>query len=227
MRGKRHISEYLSLAFSIEYIIVTHRESREIIYYKAIGNLEPDLLDSFRNSIQFEILILPKEPESIEQATLDGKYLITRSGKMIWITLILNKLPTLFTREVLKFFCEIFENQFNKEIDGFYSDFNGEVSIFTAKSNSRQSVETILQDVFHLYLTLPYKMGTIKDKRLTSNTRKVLKFTEDLTLKAGNKLLFERLSNNLSDCFKISNQEIADIIFELVQKEILIPNSSS
>jgi hypothetical protein len=95
LKGNRFISEYLSLAFSIEYIIVTHRESREIIYFKATGNLKPDLLDNFRNSIQFEILNLPKEPENIEQATLDGKYLITRSGKMIWITLILNKLPTL------------------------------------------------------------------------------------------------------------------------------------
>jgi hypothetical protein len=70
-------------------------------------------------------------------------------------------------------------------------------------------------------------MGKIKDIKLTSNTRKVLKFTKDLTLKAGNKLFFERLFYNLSDSFKISDQEIADIIFELVQKEILIPNSSS
>ncbi|GAH00742.1 unnamed protein product, partial [marine sediment metagenome] len=35
-------------AISIEYIIITHRESREIIYYKTAGNFDPDFLDSSR-----------------------------------------------------------------------------------------------------------------------------------------------------------------------------------
>jgi hypothetical protein len=212
---------------SIEYVIITHRESREIIYYKVTGNLEPNFLDSFRSSIKFEILDLPKELGAIEQSTLEGKYLITRSGKMIWITLILNKLPTLFTREVLKFFCEIFENQFNKEIYGLYSDFNGDISIFKTASNSKQSTETIIQDVFHLYLTLPFKMGTIKGKKYSKNARKVWRFITNLIKKNGDGLFIERLFNELSESFKISNQEIADIIFELVQKEILLPISSS
>ena len=70
----------------------------------------------FRSSVQYEILDLPSEEGRIEQATLEGKYLITRAGKMVWITLILKHKPIRYTREMLKFFCKLFENQYETDV---------------------------------------------------------------------------------------------------------------
>ena len=159
----------------------------------------------------------------IEQATLEGRYLITRSGRMIWITLILNKLPTLFTREVLKFFCELFENQYNREIYGLYTNFQGDISIFRRGSKSKQSVEILIQEVFHLYLTLPFKLDSPKGKKCSSKSKKVIQFAKVFARKTKGKIFLEGLFNEVSENFKMSNEEIAGIIFELVQKEVLLP----
>ena len=61
MKGKIKISEYLSLALTIEYLVITHRESQEVIYYRTAGDFNPDFLDLFRSSIQYELLDLPKD----------------------------------------------------------------------------------------------------------------------------------------------------------------------
>ncbi|MHA1914070.1 MAG: hypothetical protein ACW990_04205 [Promethearchaeota archaeon] len=208
---------------SIEYIIITHKESKEIIYYKTAGNFDPKFLDTLRSSIQFEILDLPLDQGEIERTTLEGKYLITRSGKLIWITLILNKLPTLFTREVLKFFCELFENQFSREISDLYTKFQGDISIFRMKSKPRESAEAIIQDVFHLYLALPFKMGSTKRKKCSSNSKKIIEFIKALVQKTQGEIFLEQVFIETSESSKIPTEEIAEIILELVQKEILLP----
>lgn len=86
---------------------------------------------------------------------------------MIWITLILNKIPTPFTREILKFFCELFEGQYENEIINLYTNFQGDISIFRNQSKSKQSVEDIIEDVFHIYLTLPFKIGSSRGAKLS------------------------------------------------------------
>jgi hypothetical protein len=214
------------LAISIEYIIITHRESREIIYYKTAGRFDPDFLDTFRSSIQYEILDFPSEEGEIEQATLEGKYLITRAGKMIWISLILNKIPTLFTREVLKFFCELFEGQYKREIKGLYTEFQGDISIFRKQSKSKQSIENIIEDVFHIYLALPFKLGSTKGKKLSSESKKIFQFAKDLAHKTKGKFLLEKLFNEVSKRLRLSSEEIAELIFNLVQIKAFLAISS-
>ncbi|MFX1375995.1 MAG: hypothetical protein ACFFA0_09305 [Promethearchaeota archaeon] len=221
-RGKIRISQYLFLAISIEYIIITHRESREIIYYKTAGNFNPDFLDTFRSSVQYDILDLPMEEGKIEQATLEGKYLISRAGKKIWISLVLNKIPTLFTREVLKFFCEIFEGQYRKEILELYTRFQGDISIFRRQSKLKQSVEDIIEDIFHLHLTLPFKLGSTKGKKLSSKSKKIYQHAKVLSHKIKGGFLLEKLFDEISKSFKISNEELAELIFKLVQTEVFI-----
>jgi len=211
------------LALSIEYIIVTHRESQEIVYYKTAGNFDPDFLDMFRSSIQYEILDLPSERGEIEQATLEGKFLITRAGKMIWITLINNHIPTLFTREVLKFFCEIFEDSFSREIRELYTHFEGDVSIFKKKSKSRQSIEDIIEDVFHLYLTLPFSIGPLKGKKLNSESKKIYQFAKVLIRKTKGHFYLVKLFNEVGKSYSFNNEELAEIIFDLVQNKVLLP----
>ncbi|KKK43633.1 hypothetical protein LCGC14_0471460 [marine sediment metagenome] len=217
------ISQFFSLAISIEYIVIVHKESQEIIYYKTAGNFNPDFLDIFRSSIQFDILDLPIEEGEIDQATLEGKYLITRACKMIWVSLILNQRPTLFTREVLKFFCEIFENQYFREISELYTFFQGDISIFRKESKSRQKIDDLIEDSFHLSLTLPFKVGTSKGRKLNPKSKKIFQFSKTIAHKYKGHISLEKLFHQAIVSLKLNNEEIAEIIYELVQKKALLP----
>ena len=210
---------------SIEYIIVTHRESKEIVYYKTAGNFDPDFLDMFRSSIQYKILDLPSEQGEIEQATLEGKFLITRAGKMIWITLINTKIPTLFTREVLKFFCEIFEDSYEREIRELYTQYKGDISIFLVESKSRQNIEGIIEDIFHLYLTLPFKIGSSKVKKLSLKSKKIYQLVKVLIHKNKGKIYLEKLFHEIRKKIDLDNEDLAELIFDLVQKKVLLPTT--
>jgi len=213
------------LALSIEYIIVIHRESQGIIYYKTVGNFDPDFLDIYRSSIHYKILDLPLEQGEIEQATLEGKFLITRACNMIWITIINKNIPTLFTREVLKFFCEILEDSYNREIRDLYSHFEGDISIFKKNSKSKQSIEDIIEDVFHLYLTLPFTIGPLKGKKLEPKAKKVFRFAKDLIHKSKSNFYLEKLFTEVGKSLTFNNEDLAEIIFDLVQERIFLPKT--
>ncbi|MHA2005756.1 MAG: hypothetical protein ACXABO_02140 [Promethearchaeota archaeon] len=221
--GRIQISEFLALALSIEYIIIIHRESLEIIYYKTIGIFDPDFLDIFRSSIQYEVLNLPLENEEIEQATLEGRFLITRADVRFCVTLVLNKLPTLFTREVLKFFCKLFEEQYTQEISNLYTHLQGDISIFHRTIKSNQTIEDIVDEVFHLYLTYPFKIGSIKREKLSPDSKKIYQLAKNLAHKAKGKILLENLFNEVTKSLKTKDEDIANAIFNLVQKKGLLP----
>lgn len=142
---------------------------------------------------------------------------------MIWITLILNKLPTLFTREVLKIFCKLFEELYTQEINNLYTHFQGDVSIFRKTTKSNQTIEDIVDEVFHLYLTYPFKIGSIKGVKSSPNSKKIYQLAKIVAHKAKGKILLERLFNEGSKSFKLNNEDITNIIFELVQKKGLLP----
>ena len=179
----------------------------------------------FRSSIQYKILDLPSEQGKIEQATLEGKFLITRAGKMIWITLINSKIPTLFTREILKIFCEIFEGSYEREIRELYTRYKGNISIFREESKSRQNIEVIIEDIFHLYLTLPFKIGSSKAKKLPPKSKKIFQFVKVLIHKNKGKIYLEKLFNEVGKNFDFNNEDLAELIFDLVQKRILLPTT--
>ncbi|MHA1986311.1 MAG: hypothetical protein ACW98D_06720 [Promethearchaeota archaeon] len=214
------------MALSIEYIIVIHRESQEIIYYKAVGNFDPDFLDIYRSSIHYKILDLPFEPGEIEQATLEGKFLITRACNMIWISIINKNIPTLFSREILKFFGEILEDSYNYEIRDLYSQFEGDISIFKKKSKSKQSIEDIIEDIFHLYLTLPFSIGSIKGKKLKPKSKRIYQLAKALTHKSKYSFYLEKLFYEVGKTHVFNNEDLAELIFDLVQERIFVPNTS-
>ena len=141
---------------------------------------------------------------------------------MIWITVILNKIPTPFTREILKFFCELFEGQYENEIINLYTNFQGDISIFRNQSKSKQSVEDIIEDVFHLYLTLPFKIGSSRGAKLSSKSKKVYQIAKALSHTTKGNFSLERLFNEIVDSIKLDKEEIAEIIFELVQNKVLL-----
>jgi hypothetical protein len=177
----------------------------------------------FRSSVQYEILDLPLEEGEIEQATLEGKYLITRAGKLVWITLILKYKPTRFTREVLKFFCKLFENQYEREIQELYTKLVGDISVFRKDPYSRQSLNKELEDIFHLNLTLPFKLGTTRGKKLSPKAKKIYQFVKVLVHKEKGQILLDKLFTEVSKAFDFTNEEIADLIFTLVETEALLP----
>jgi hypothetical protein len=177
----------------------------------------------FRSSVQYEILDLPLEEGGIEQATLEGKYLITRAGELVWVTLIIKHKPIRFTREVLKFFCKLFENQYKPQIQELYTHYGGDISIFRKDPYSKQSLDKIVEDMFHLNLTLPLKIGSTKGKTLSSKAKKIYQFAKVLAHKTKGQLLLENLFTEVSRNFKLTNTEIAELIYDLVEKEIFLP----
>ena len=176
----------------------------------------------FRSSVQYEILDLPSEEGEIEQATLEGKYLITRAGKLVWITLILKYKPIRFTREVLKFFCKLFENQYEREIQELYTKFEGDISVFRKDPYSRQSLNKEMEDIFHLYLTLPFKIGSTRGKKLPPKAKKIYQFAKVFAHKEKGQILLDKLFTEVSKSFKLNNEEIADLIYALVESEALL-----
>lgn len=176
-----------------------------------------------RSSVQYEILDLPLDEGGIEQATLEGKYLITRAGKLVWITLILKHRPIVYTREVLKFCCKLFENLYEREIQELYTHFEGDISIFHKDPYSKQSLDKMIDDLFHLYLAFPFKIGSSRGKKISSNAKKVLQFAKVLVHKAKGQLLLEKLFNEVSKSFKFNNEETASLIYSLVENKVFLP----
>ena len=177
----------------------------------------------FRSSVQYEILDLPSEEGGIEQATLEGKYLITRAGKMVWITLILKYKPIRYTREVIKFFCKLFENQYEREIIELYTKFEGDISVFQKDPYSKQSLKKEIEDIFHLYLTLPFKIGTTRGKKLLPKAKKVFQFAKVLAHKTKGLFFLDKLFFEASKSLRLTNEDLGNLIYSLVETEVFLP----
>ncbi|MFX1419263.1 MAG: hypothetical protein ACFE9N_10125 [Promethearchaeota archaeon] len=177
----------------------------------------------FRSSVQYDILDLPLEEGGIEQATLEGKYLITRAGKLVWITLILKYKPIIYSREIIKFLSKLFENQYEREVCELYTHYHGDISIFKKDPYSRQSLDKIIEDLFHLYLTLPFKIGSIRGKKIPAKSKKIIHFAKALAHKTKGHFLLEKLFNEVYKAFKFENEQIAELIYSLVEKEVFVP----
>jgi len=219
------LSEYFSVALSIEYLIVTHMESSGIIYFTTAPgiDLDPKLIELFRRAIQFKEVDLPSAEGEIEQATLEGKYLVTRAGKMIWVTIIINQKPTRFTREALHSFSIKFENRYGREVRHLYTKFKGDISVFKQDSTTRESVDGIIDEVFHLNLTLPHKLGFPTGRKLSKNQQKIWELSEDLAHKSRGKILLGNLFVEAKKNLGLDNKDITDAIYDLVEWSYLIP----
>ncbi|MFX1568856.1 MAG: hypothetical protein ACFFCV_10885 [Promethearchaeota archaeon] len=166
---------------------------------------------------------MPLEENVIEQATLEGKYLITRTGKMIWVTLITRQKPVITARETLTSFCSRFEKLYNQELKELYSKFNGDISIFHRKSLYKVSVDMIVDDEFNLRLTLPYKLASTKGKEITPKIKELLQLAKDIAHKNKGRILLGTLINKANHTLKMDNVESTLLISNLVENEILIP----
>jgi len=177
----------------------------------------------FRSSVQYEILDLPSEEGGIEQATLEGKYLITRAGKMVWITLILKYKPIRYTREVLNVFCKLFENQYEREIIELYTKFEGDISVFQKDPYSKQSLKKEIENIFYLYLTFPFKIGTIRGKKIPPKAKKIFQFAKVLAHKTKGHFFLDKLFFEASKSFRLTNEDLGNLIYSLVEAEVFLP----
>jgi hypothetical protein len=217
------MSQYFGVAISIEYVVITHMESKQIIYYTQAPGIkfEIELIEHFRRAVQFKEIDLPISDGDIAQATLKGKYLITRAGNFTWVTLVINQKPTRFTREALHSFGIKFENRFGREVKHFYTKFKGDISIFKEDSFGRQSVDGIINEVLHLTFALPHKLR-FPTKKMSKRTAKIWEICEDLARGKRYILLGEvltRAKTELGD----DPVGITDSIYNLVQAKFLVP----
>jgi len=142
---------------------------------------------------------------------------------MIWVTLILNEKPIPFARELLGFFCSIFEEQYGQEIKNLYNHYQGDISIFHKNKKSKENIDQIVEEVFHLSLTYPHQIGPSKGKKISSNTKKVYELAKSIANKAKGKLFLSDLFIEAIESLDFENNEIANAIFYLVQKDFLLP----
>ncbi len=221
----KKISEYFSVALSLNYIIITHRDSKGIIYFTTAPGIEldPKLMESFRNSIQYKHIDLPEIEGEIEIATFEGKYLISRAGREIWVSLILNQKPTFPTREGLNWFTIIFEKQYEGEIRDLYTRFQGDTSIFKTDSLNRKSIYDIIDEVFHISLVLPHKLGTSKKKEMTPKIRKIWQIAKKISNQSSGQILLKNLLKEAEATLNYKRTEITEIIFQLIMGKYLIP----
>ena len=221
------MSEYFTVALSIEYILVLHMESKDLIYYTVAPGIEfnPKLLELFRRAIQFKELDLPTAEGEIEQATLQGKYLVSRAGKNTWVTIIINQKPTRFTREALHSFSIKFESRYGRECRHLYTKFSGDISVFRQDSVTRESVDGIINEVFHMNLTLPHKLGFPTGKKLSKTTKKIWNMSEDLAHETKGYVLLGDLFTKAKKEFGFDSKDITDSIFNLVEAKYLNPIS--
>ncbi|MBD3351008.1 MAG: hypothetical protein GF364_05925 [Candidatus Lokiarchaeota archaeon] len=218
------MSSYFGVSISTEYVIALHRESKGIMYIKNAPGVDFDaeLIEKFRRAINFEEIELPTTEGDIEQASIKGKYVIIRAGKMIFVAIIINQKPNRFSREALHSFGIRFESRWGREINKFYDEHQGDVKIFHEHSDTRASVDDLIEDVFHLNLSLPHKLGLPLNKIKDKLTRAVWGIAENLVRGRGYIFLSELVEaakNNLSREVVYIN----DSIFELCSRGLLIP----
>ncbi len=223
--GENEISEYFSLAMALEYLIITHRDSKGIIYIKpSYGvELDPQFIELFRTAINDGVINFPEIEGELEHATFEGKYILTLVGKKIWITIFLNQKPTRHTREALNLFSKEFENHFGGKVRNLYSRFQGDISIFQEESITKKTVEEIIDDTFHLSLKLPYKLGPKKGKKIIEESKKMFNLAKHLSRRTKKIISLEDLLHDAEEKFDYNTNEIIYLISDLIENELLIP----
>ncbi|MHA1733163.1 MAG: hypothetical protein ACTSU5_14545 [Promethearchaeota archaeon] len=217
------MSGTFATSISIEYVIVLHKESNGIIYYHVAPGVEfdPSFLESFKRAIEFDEIEMPGPEADITQATLKGKFVITRAGKLVYVAIVINKKPDRFTREAVHSFGIKFESRWGREIRTLYGELGGDVSIFKQDSPRRGSADKLVEEVFHLSLALPHKLGlpTFKMKGLT---KRVWGVAEDLA-RGKRYILLGDLLTTAREVLRKNVHDISDEIFTLRQQGAIIP----
>jgi len=141
---------------------------------------------------------------------------------MIWVTLITTQRPNLITRKILNSFCKKFETSFNQEIKDLYTKLNGNVLIFRQGSRLEE-LNKMINNELHLQYTIPYKIISLKGKKLTPDSKKIYLLAKNLSHKKKDHFLLKDLLSKTSSSSDFDDIDSVDVIYELIHNNILIP----
>jgi len=141
---------------------------------------------------------------------------------MIWVTLITTQKPNLITRKILNSFCKKFEILFNQEIKDLYTRLNGNVLIFR-QGLRLEELNKMINNELHLQYTVPYKIVSLKGKKLTPDSKKIYLLAKNLSHKKKDHFLLKDLLSKTNSSSDFNDIDSVDAIYELVHNKILIP----
>ncbi len=212
----------LLTSLSIEYILVMHKESKSLIYAKTSPGVEIELkiIESLQKKLQFNEIELPDGDNAISQAAIDDRYVVLRSGTISYQILIITQKPNRFTREQLHSFGIKFENRWAKELKTIYEDLQGNTKIFHQDTPNRTSVDKLVDEVFHLEYTLPYRIGIPRD--IKKDELKIFEIGENLARGKGY-LLLDELITTASEKLGKDPQTVSSIVVSFLNKNFMTP----
>ncbi|MFX1571991.1 MAG: hypothetical protein ACFFB0_04540 [Promethearchaeota archaeon] len=134
-----------------------------------------------------------------------------------------NERPVILSREALTSFSDRFERLYKQELQDLYTKQKGDISIFRRKSFYKVSVDMIADDELHLKLTLPYKLGSAKGRKISSSGKQIYQIAKDIAHKNKGRVFLRTVLIIANDSLELEITKIADLIFDFVQRELLVP----
>lgn len=80
----------------------------------------------------------------------------------------------------------------------------------------------IADDELHLSLTLPYKLGPTKGRKISSSEKEIYHIAKDIAHKNKGRILLRTLFIKATNSLELKITKIAGLIYDFVQREILI-----
>ncbi|GAI85633.1 unnamed protein product, partial [marine sediment metagenome] len=115
-----------------------------------------------------------------------------------------------------------FEITFNLEIKDLYTRLNGNVLIFR-QGLRLEELNKMINNELHLQYTVPYKIISLKGKKLTPDSKKIYLLAKNLSHKKKDHFLLKDLLSKTTSSSDFNDFDSIDAIYELVHNNILIP----
>ncbi len=81
----------------------------------------------------------------------------------------------------------------------------------------------IADDELHLRLTLPYKLGSTKGRKITSREKRIYQIAKDIAHKNKGRIFLRTLFTKAKNSLELKNMKVSGLIYDFVQREILLP----
>ncbi|MBD3342314.1 MAG: hypothetical protein GF353_24655 [Candidatus Lokiarchaeota archaeon] len=186
--------------------------------------LNPDFIDLYSRTVLKKEFGFPEFEGEFQLATLEGKYIMTRSGKIIWVSLIMSeKPPIIFTEEALNLFTTRFENLYKDELRNLYTEYSGNTSVLKSDNKKRQTVNQLSEEIFFLSVNLPHSLESIKNIEKTKLTKKIWKLAKKLTKKNDKKIIIRELLIDAIEKLEFDKEDIEKTIYNLIIKKAIKP----
>ncbi|MHA1719207.1 MAG: hypothetical protein ACTSWX_16245 [Promethearchaeota archaeon] len=216
----------ISVSLSFQYLLIFHRESEGLLYFKNAPDIEfdPLFIEKINYQIQKGYIQFRQIKNQIIHGMLDQYYLLLITSNYSKIILIVDEKPNEFTDEALEAFTVKFESQWEDELSLFYSLYQGNIDLFFEESKRGYKIENLINEIFHLNFNLPQILHVPKIK-LQGNYKKVWKIAEELAKETGT-INIRDLWAKSAIITKIDKDLLADIVYEFFMRGYFLPANS-